>query len=469
MKKNSLLKVLGIAFLVFVVLSWIFPAGSYNAAEYTKEAIMPIGLFDLGYYPLITVSAFMQYGIVFLTIGGLYGVLNKTGVYAKLVKSTAKLFENSKMLFMILSIVGVSLYVSLTGLVMPVMVIIPFIYAVMNCLGFSKQSSAAATIGAIFAGIIGNTVGYHSVYISEYLGLDLFNLRTLAFKIMLYVLVTALLVFYVYKRAKKELNNAEVDNNVLLFNEAEETKKSLVPAIVILVLVGLLVVVSMYPWSYALETTFFEDLYEKVMGFTVKEFPVFQNLLGSSISPFGYWLNYELATLMIFASVIIGWIYGVKFEDIIKSFGEGCKRIFSVAFYACLANVIFAVMLNTSVNICFTFVDYLARIAENFSVPATAVMTGIGSFFYNDFNYLVANVTTVIATIYSDTTNYPLIAIITQSIYGVIMLFAPVSVALLAGLRIFDVNYKDWFKYMWKYILEIALIVMAVVMIISFI
>ena len=225
----------------------------------------------------------------------------------------------------------------------------------------------------------------------------------------------------------------------------------------------------MYPWSYALESTLFEDLYEKVMGFTVKEFPVFQNLLGSSISPFGYWLNYELATLMIFASVIIGWIYGVKFEDIIKSFGEGCLRIFSVAFYACLANVIFAVMLNTSVNICFTFVDYLARIAENFSVPATAVMTGIGSFFYNDFNYLVANVTTVIASIYSDTTNYPLIAIITQSIYGGVMLFAPVSVALLAGLRIFDVNYIDWFKYMWKYILEIALIVMAVVMIISFI
>lgn len=471
MKKNSLLKVLGLVFIVFVILTWIIPTGYFSGAEYVKNGLNPLGLFDLGYYPLISVSAFMQIGIVFLAIGGLYGVLNKSGVYSKIVRTTAEKWANKKTAFLVLTVVCISLFVSLTGLYTPVMVFVPFIFAVMYRLGYSKQSSAAATIGAIFAGVIGNTLGYHNVLINYFLGLDMLDVRPLAFKAVLYVLVTGLLILYVVRHSREDLNTVPAENryDVLLYEKTEETTKSLMPVKVLAVLGVIFIVLSMYPWMYLNENNIFVDLYTKVMGFTIKDFPIFKNIIGSTVDPFGYWLDYQLATVLLFVSGIIGWIYSVKFEDIIKSFGDGCKKIFSVAFYACIANVIFSVMMNTTNNvgnINFTIINYLSRLVDGFSVPVVALMNAISSVFMNDYNYLVYYITTTISNIYSDASTYPILVILTQAIYGIMMLFVPVSVYLLAGLRIFDVNYKDWFKYMWKYILEIAVIVLVVTLII---
>ena len=86
MKKYDLLKVLGISLLVIVLMSWVIPAGYYSNGSFTSmETIAPIGLYDIVRMPAITIATFIQYGILFLAIGGFYGVLNKTGVYSKLV------------------------------------------------------------------------------------------------------------------------------------------------------------------------------------------------------------------------------------------------------------------------------------------------------------------------------------------------------------------------------------------------
>ena len=45
--KYGLLKVLGIAFLVFAVLTWIIPAGYYNNGTYTGGTTEPVGLYGL--------------------------------------------------------------------------------------------------------------------------------------------------------------------------------------------------------------------------------------------------------------------------------------------------------------------------------------------------------------------------------------------------------------------------------------
>ena len=83
MKKNNILKAIGILFLLFVVLSWIIPAGYYSYGEYTSTSTTPIGLFDIIIYPFMTAtsSVFILTAIDFLLIGAFYGVLNKTKVY----------------------------------------------------------------------------------------------------------------------------------------------------------------------------------------------------------------------------------------------------------------------------------------------------------------------------------------------------------------------------------------------------
>ena len=47
-----------------------------------------------------------------------------------------------------------------------------------------------------------------------------------------------------------------------------------------------------------------------------------------------------------------------------------------------------------------------------------------------------------------------------QSIYGIAMLIFPTSVFLIAGLSLFNVSYKEWMKYIWKFALIAFLLVL---------
>ena len=61
--KYSLLKAIGIAFLIFAVLSWIIPAGTISSGTYTKntDGTIPVGLFGLFSNPLYSFGIFAQY------------------------------------------------------------------------------------------------------------------------------------------------------------------------------------------------------------------------------------------------------------------------------------------------------------------------------------------------------------------------------------------------------------------------
>jgi len=44
-----------------------------------------------------------------------------------------------------------------------------------------------------------------------------------------------------------------------------------------------------------------------------------------------------------------------------------------------------------------------------------------------------------------------------SSLTGLVMVFAPTSLMLVVGLSSLDVKYKDWFKYIWKFLLGISI------------
>ena len=84
MKKHNLLKVVLITLAVFVLLSWLLPTASYQGS-YIESAREQVGLMDLGTYPIVVLMYFGYFVLFVLVVGGLYEVLNKTGVYRKLL------------------------------------------------------------------------------------------------------------------------------------------------------------------------------------------------------------------------------------------------------------------------------------------------------------------------------------------------------------------------------------------------
>ena len=171
MKKYSLLKTIGISFLLVCILSWIISASSLSSGTITSlSKTVPVGLYDLSLLPIITLVSFFMYGLLFLAIGGFYGVLNKTGAYSELVSNVANKVKPKK--FVIITIILLSLLSSLTNLTPILFITVPFLVAILLKQGFNKISAFAATVGSILVGTIGTTYGVINAQIKYYFELS---------------------------------------------------------------------------------------------------------------------------------------------------------------------------------------------------------------------------------------------------------------------------------------------------------
>lgn len=463
MKKHSLLKTIGIAFLVAVVLSWIIPTGSFSSSTFTSGETSPVGIINLFRLPVMTIQTFIQYFIVLLAIGGFYGVINKTGVYSNIVKNIAKKWKGKEKVALIVITIVFALVASLTGLSMLLFAIVPFIAAILLTLGYDKITVLLSTIGSILVGEAGSIIGFSGAgYIKNMFSIEMTD--EIVTKIILFVILTGLYVFFVVKKSKltKTSKSAKKDSNeVVIPFLGTETKKDAkkLPLVVAVIALVTLCLVGMYNWYYAFGISVFNELHTSLQDITIGDYPIVANLL-AGVTSLGYWGNYELAIALVIGSLIIGWIYNIGFEGIVDSFKDGAKEMLPVAFYATICNVIFTIMLASDTNMYATIINWLSGFAESFNLIIVYLITLIGSFFYNDFYYLLSGAAPVLSGY--DAVYYPIIGVVTTAIHSIVMMIIPTSVMLIIGLKYFDVSFKDWIKNIWLYIVEALVIVIIV-------
>ena len=537
MKKNNLLKVLTISFLIFVVLSWIIPAGYYTSGTFTESEVIPLGILDLIYMPLSTITSYAGYGILILIIGGFYGVLEATGVFDSLVAKMSRKYENKAKGFMIVTVILFALLSSLTGSSYVLLVLVPLFAAVLLKLGYDKLSALMATIGSILVGSMACTYGFNvNGYINYYLGINDLNNQILV-KFILLALLTALLVMFILKHSKKvTVKNLEVsktkevkvtEDTKVVETKKKETKKtttnknngkkagtktttkktttkkntkkstkkstgrkrtaafaktddvkviknvkerSVWPFVVILTLVIIFLLVACYNWRYSFNIDVFETMYESIIAVTVNDFAIFKNIIGT-FNPLGYWAVNEISIILVFMSLLIAWIYSLKMNDFVNGFKEGAKKYLGVAFYVVMANIIVGVLIATqnSGSMYFTMADAILGWTKDFNVFTTGLVSFIGGFFFNDMPYLVSSIATALTTKITDSTLYPLVGFVMQTMHGFAMLFLPTSAILLAGLAYFEVSYKEWMKYIWKFLIQVLVVTLIVCVIVSMI
>lgn len=477
MKKNySLFLGIAICFLAYVLLSWIIPTATVSNNQVVVNGTSPVGLFGLVYYPGITIGTFIQFGLIILAIGGLYGVLVKTGVYAKLVNNFVKKMKGKEKTFLIVVIASLAFLNSISGVPFALLIIVPFLMAVVLKLGYNKITAVAATVGAMLIGSLGSTFGTNVAgAATSALGIDI-TVGILPRAILL-VVVTALYIMFVLSnkdikkapktksKTKSSAKNEKVledsKEKILFLEDETETKKKTLPAVILLVLTIVVSAVSMFSWHLALKLDFFVNLYEDIIAITIGDYPIFQNLLGMD-RPFGYWDSYELVALLVISSLVIGWVYNLKIKDTFEGFIEGARKVIKPAIYITIANIIFTLMLSASNGFMLTWItDKLASISEGFNLFSVATSSLIGGFFYNHFYHLFSAVGQVFVLSY-DSTYYGALVFIIQSFYGLVMLILPTSLFLVSGLTLTDVSYKEWIKYIWKFLLEVLLIVIII-------
>lgn len=466
MKKRTLLKTIMIAVLVYTLLTWIIPTGYFSNGAYVQSDIAPIGLFDLIRYPIITMttSVFLMTGGVVLLIGVLYSVLNKTGVYQSFVEKIAKKYKGNKSLFLVITSLIFLVLSSLTGLDLPLLVMVPFFATVIFLLGYGRFTAMLATIGSILVGNLVSTYGFHIAgYITYYTN----NINdSIWYRLGLFILVLGALLFTIIKssKVKEKVNNDEI----MLYEKLDpkvKTKKSSVPMLIILGVCMLITVVGMINWSEVFKLNIFGEAYTNIQNFKIFGYPLFANLLGSMYA-YGSWTDYELAMMLVLAIILIALVYKVNFDNLVDAIKKGVKKMLPIVFYILIANIIF-LMLNTTKNgytIFPTIANTIFGLVEGFNGIIFGIVTFIGSFFYNDFPYLLGALYDPATTTFAS--DISIVGMLAQGIHGLVQIIAPTGILLVVGLTYFDIPYGKWLKEIFKFILLalVAIIIIVILM-----
>ena len=465
MKKHNTLKVVIITLLLFALLTWILPCATYQT-EYTDLGRYQVGLFDILSYQSTVLGYFGYVALFVLVVGGFYGVLYKTGAYRRVLDSLVKKFKGKEVICLVVIMAVFAFLTSFAGLQLALLMLFPFVISLVLMMGYNKLAATAVTAGSVAVGLMGTTFSYNTTQVlQQYLSVELTDL--IWAKIVLLVLGVVLLALFVLKFGKKASTKKIDDKEDFIPEEIKATKSKekdkdkkhkikVWPLVLILDLILIVTILGFIPWNSAFGITLFDDVTTAITEFELFGFPIFGKILGA-VSAFGYWSLLELITLMLLAIIIIKFVYKIKWNDIFDSFGKGVKKalvpaLIVILIYTCL-------VLTTYDPYQLVIYHFILGLTKGFNIFTTGLVVVISSIFNGDPLYAFYSVLPYFVSVVTDTNNYQLIAVIFQSLYGIVTLVAPTSIPLMLTLAYTNTSYKDWFKYIWK--LLVALLVLA--------
>ncbi len=520
MKKHNTIKVVLITMLVFLLLSWILPA-AYYSGQYVDQGRVQMGLFDLFNYPLTALSYFEYIGLFIILVGGFYGILYKIPAYRTFLDRIVKLFEGKEKIALGIMIVVISVLVSICGLHYGIALFIPFVVAIILLMGYDKITAALVTVGSIVAGLIGTTYAVNNTNIlTSSLGLDADYQIGVRFVILLVGIVLVIFNTLMYvnkiKKSKIEVIKEEVKEKVEKIEKAvakkasakkapakkstvkktttKKTTKSskkgknankaalidedviVVPAkvsgshkiwpfVLTFSLLFVLFVLAFMPWA-----TFKVDMFDKatqaVQEFTLFKFPIFAKLLGT-INSFGNWTITDMFLPMGLVILVLALIYKVKLDDIFDGFIEGAKK--ALAPFAIVILLYSILVLVTYHPFQLVIYKAILGLSKGFNIATTVIVALLAPIFNSDVAYSAQSVVPYFTSIVTKTDNYPLAAVIFQSMYGVAMLVAPTSLVLMGILSYLKVSYKEWLKTIWKLLLELFIVLLIIFIVLALI
>ena len=451
-KRHNIVKVVLLATLVFVLLSWILPA-AYFQESYVEQGRVQIGLFDLFSYPITTTLAYFGNILLFiLVIGGFYGVLNRIGAYRKMLDSMAKSLKKQGKLVISIMMVLLAVITSICGLQLGLMLFFPFLISLILLMGYDKiviytrfslkiTSNILIKILVLVLGLavlIGNTI----IYISKN------NKPSKAAK----------------KSTKKDSSKEEKNIDEVLIPAESKSKASIVPIIVIFSIIFVIMILAFIPWSNSFTNNAFVTATEGVTGFKIFNFALFGKLLGKSVLPFGNWTLTELITLTVISTLVLALIYKVKANELYDGLFEGMKKALIPAVVAML--VYTCLVINTYHPFQLVIYKAIFGITKGFNIFTATLTSILASVFNVEPLYSFQSVLPYLSSIVSKD-SLATIAALYPATYGFTMLFAPTSAVLMVTLSYMGVSYKDWFKNIWKILLELLIVILVLFLVFS--
>ena len=472
-KKHGLLKILCIILLLVMLATNILP-GRQNIINRVGVADLLINYFS------IVLQNFSYIVLFILTVGGFYGVLNKTAAYKKLLDSIVTKVKPASKKFVFITIILFAVVASLTGMTIPLFIFIPFVVSIILLLGYDKLVAFTSTFGSILVGYIGglfvNFVNPNTYTINTYeqfVGLDS-NLANLFPKLLLLLSGIALLIFFVDRHIKsvneKKVKYDLTDNGELLIAEVKGDYKDIKtwPLIVILAIVFVILTLGMIPWKGLFDIDVFTKFHEWLLGLKIKDFPVVESIISGSLPALGEWTAsgnfmavYVYSSMLVFfVTIIIALINKMKANDAIDNFVEGAKKMLPAAALITIAYTVLVCAYNNG------FYELVISTYGKFNYGVSSLLAFVGSILNVDTTWIVVGVYNPIIELITDESILPSVGVLLQGIYGIFSLVGPTSLILILGLTYLDIPYTTWLKYIWRFVLTLIILLALVTLLV---
>ena len=461
LEKHDLLKIAGVMVLITVLMTWVVKQGHWNGTELVLDEVKRVGLFDFFTYGLLGMFYFTVLVTFVFVLGGFYQVLAKTSGYQNLTNSIAKKFKGKEILFVLIVSFIIAALTAVLNDYYVVIAFIPFLISIMAKMKLDKITGFVATFGSLLIGFIG------SIYSTKIVGInnDIFELiykDFIWFKLCLFGISYILFNTFTVLHLKKKLKSKKVDTiDDLLETETVTKKAKTWPMVVILGLFVLISIIAYLPWFDVFNITFFNDITKSIKEFEVLGAPIFGYILGT-VEGFGTWDLFGVQVLMLITAFIVKLTYKISYDDFFTAFGEGFAKVGKLVVVLLISFIIleFAVMFPVLP----TIVDWIMSLTTKFNVFLGTLSGLFTSIFTTEYQYTANLIGTYLAGTFADIAKQ--LSILMQATFGIAALIAPSSAILLMGLTYLGISYKEWFKYIWKFLLAMIAITIIIMFII---
>lgn len=479
-KEHQLSKSILAIFISAVIGSWLFTYGNFQGVDFQDYGMSRIGLVDIGYTIYYAINFIIDKIAFLLVLAGFYGILSKVSGYQKFVENVANKLNNHPCIASVLISIFLIVITSLFTQSFAVLVFVPFFVSVLYKMGFDKLTTYAITFGSLLVGILGCTYGTDSLaafnhYISAELTVGL-TYRFIIFGVAL-VLYNFFIVMRVRKittvkeeekeevktkgKGKKEevtVKSNLVETDPFKLGKVKNEKTKALPAIIVLSLMAIIIILGFISWNGNFEITIFDEFHQWLTELEAgEEFTIISYILGSNANALGaFKFTFTINIVLLVVSVLLAFLYKMKVDEYFDAFFDGLKKMFKPILYLIGAYTVFGVLyLSPFIP---TVANFILNLVEGFNPFLTTIVAFITSLFQSDFGYSAYTIGSFLTTAFSG--EFDIVHTIFVSMYGIVQILMPTSAIMVVGLSLMNVKYKDWFKYIWLFVLGMIIILL---------
>lgn len=463
---------------VVAILTWIIPAGSYAVNEAGQaipgsfkylESNNPQGIWNILMSPIVgmignkNISGAIGISLFVMLFGSFLEMMDRTNALNIYLKRVAIKNKNNRNLLIVILVLIMGAMGTIEGAYEEGFVYLLMFMPIILGIGLDTVVTAKIVILGTQAGCISSIINPFATGIaSEIAGIN--PGEGIVLRIIMFFVLMAFVSLYICYYANKVYSNPEKsmqfyrrEEDIKEFSSKDEDlsmTKEQKYSLIVFVALFIIMIIALVPWTMLNPNwVFFDKLNEFLVSI-----PYLGAVIGKSMIPLGQWYFNEVSMLLLVFTVIVGKIMKYDIDTIVNVIIKGAAGLVGTAFIVPLARGIQVIMNDGQIThtILHMGETSLSSLNPVLFLVVSLLFYFLIALFIPSSSGLAAATMAIMASL-AQFANVPkyLMIIAYLCALGIAKMITPTSVVLMTCTSAAHINYIDWVKHIWKFLIAL--------------